>query len=149
MKPIVRSTLVRWVVGILVGSFSAVGAAASCGALVMSGWHRDALLICLGSTWVLAGALAFLLRREVGRQILLGTMEAFVLALTAVACLVAGSRWTDLASLWHLRHVPAAVAWLALLGATVAGVTWAGLRSASVREAMRGIEGGRRTSASS
>ena len=98
-----------------------------------------------GCTWVFVGASAFLGRREMGRQILLGTMEAFALFLPAVAAVVGLLGWSGVMWAQHVYALPSETIWLAGIGTAVAVCGAVTLRSSSVRRTMRQVEGGRRT----
>jgi hypothetical protein len=98
-----------------------------------SGWNFRVLLAEMGCCWVLLGAIAFLTRRDFGRQILLGTVEAFALFFT-VASVMAWRRPGYFGG-------PPALPWVGLVIVCVALLTWMELRrltsSVDVEEARR------------
>jgi hypothetical protein len=111
--------------------------AAALASQVRSGWDGRTCLVGGGCAWVFSGAVAFLMRLDFGRQVLLGTMEAFGLFFAALACIA-----------WLKRDClegPLATPWVSLVVVLPAGLIWIGLHLPSITTAMRDAGGSRRT----
>jgi len=122
----------RWLIGGAVAAISGAGTVGAGVALAKFGWHRDTFLIGVGCAWILTGASAFLMRRDFGRQVLLGVMEAFGLLFAVLAT-------ATLLKLDRDSLLPPVAGWVWVLGVLIAAGTWAGLRLPRVRATMRHV----------
>jgi len=120
----------RWFTGGALAAMSGAGTEGACVALARFGWHRDTFLMGVGCAWILTGASAFLMRRDFGRQVLLGVMEAFGLFFAALATVT-------LLKLDPYSLLPPVAAWVWVIGVLIAAGTWAGLRLPRVKATMR------------
>jgi hypothetical protein len=134
----VAATAFRWVLGVLLVVLTGWAYAAVLAALVLEGPQLRVALLGVAAAWVSLGAIGFVLRREVGRQILVGTMEAIVFVAVALA---AKALWRPdpLLGVFGRTGPPA------VLGG-IAGLLLIGLRVRATRAGMRpALPQGRRT----
>ncbi len=138
MVGVLPALIFRWTVGGLVAILTGAGIIMSVIFQVRSGWDRSAVLGGVGCSWVFIGALAFAMHHDFGRQILLGTTEAFALFFGTVAAIA----W--LSPTYFMG--PPALQWAALTIVVVAALMWMGLRSVASAPNVEEDRGGRRTS---
>ena len=117
--------MLRWLIGGVLGILTGAGVVVSLEFQARYGWDRDTSLIAVVYAWVFVGSVAFLMRREAGRRILLGATYALALFSTALV-------WAA----WRNPEVFGSPWWFAV-GIPPCALIWAGLRRPSVRSAMR------------
>jgi peptidoglycan/LPS O-acetylase OafA/YrhL len=128
--------MLRWLIGVPIALVAGLGTIVVPTYQWRYGWDRDTSLMGVVYLWIFAGAVAFLLRREAGRSVLLGATYAFA----TVAALLLLLTFLDGGALVRPLQYMLGVALLTCVA------VWAGLRHRSVRAAMRGDAERRRTS---
>jgi hypothetical protein len=123
--------MLRWLIGVPLALLTGLGVVLVPTYQWTYGWDRDTSLMGIVYLWVFVGAVAFLLRRETGRRILLGATYAFAAVFATLLLLTLGDGGLLGRPLQYILG----------LGLLVCAAIWVGLRLPSVRATMRGMRG--------